>query len=138
TGDIFVGDFANSRVVKISPAGVQTTLYSGAILPGSVVVDAAGNVFFLDLFNWQIKEIPAQGGTPILIANVSVSSGTGDLALDAVEYLSSGPAGQVLHSGGRSELAYTATVGGSTRGVSPKPVTVANTGTARLRPADLQ
>jgi sugar lactone lactonase YvrE len=132
TGNILVGDYGNSRVVKISPLGVQTILYSGAVWPGSIVVDAAGNVFFLDLFNWQIKEIPAQGGVPIVIANVSITLGTGDLVLDAAGNLYFASGSLVLEFRGPSELDYNATRVGSTSSDSPKSVTVINNGNAPL------
>jgi hypothetical protein len=33
TGNVFIGDYGNNRVVKVSPTGAQTTVASGLKLP---------------------------------------------------------------------------------------------------------
>jgi large repetitive protein len=90
-GNVFVADFGHSRVVKLTPAGVQTNIYSGYVSPTSLVVDAAANVFFVDQFSAHVLEVPATGGSPILL-----TTGTGSVALDAAGNLYYGAGSQVV------------------------------------------
>lgn len=75
TGNVYVADYDNSAIRKISPAGVVSTLAgtgtqgftNGPVAtatfdaPEGVAVDSAGNVYVADTFNEAIREISAAG-----------------------------------------------------------------------------
>ena len=46
SGDVFVADSSNNRVVELTKAGVQSTVgFAGMVYPQGVAVDASGDVF---------------------------------------------------------------------------------------------
>jgi len=75
SGNVYVGDFGNHRIRKITPAGVVTTLagdgtagYKDATgaaaqftYPSGVAVDASGNVYVGDFGNHRIRKITPAG-----------------------------------------------------------------------------
>jgi sugar lactone lactonase YvrE len=70
-GNLYIADTGNNRVVKVTPAGVQTAVLSGVALvnaPSAVAVDTSGNLFVADTGNNRIVEAPA-GGTPIVVGS---------------------------------------------------------------------
>jgi hypothetical protein len=75
-GNVFVADFSNHTIRKVTSAGVVTTLAGTAgstgstnatgsaarfNLPGGVAVDTAGNVFVADTYNHTIRKITSAG-----------------------------------------------------------------------------
>jgi CSLREA domain-containing protein/uncharacterized repeat protein (TIGR02543 family) len=63
TGDVFIADHYNSRVVEVpAGGGAQTTVGSGLSYPVGVAVDGAGDVFIADTVNNRVVEVPAGGG----------------------------------------------------------------------------
>jgi sugar lactone lactonase YvrE len=76
-GNLFVAEFDNSRVRKISPEGIITTV-AGSDVPGfsgdggrataaklnrptDVVVDSAGNLFIADWGNYRVRKVSPDG-----------------------------------------------------------------------------
>ena len=75
-GNLFLADYYNSRVRKVSPSGAITTVAgngdffyvgdgvtatSAPMDPYSVAVDASGNVYIADLFNVRIRKVAPNG-----------------------------------------------------------------------------
>jgi large repetitive protein len=70
SGDVFIADSLNARVVKVpAGGGAQTTVGSGLYLPIGVAVDGAGDVFIADAGNNVVVEVPAGGGAQITVGS---------------------------------------------------------------------
>ncbi|MBL7818650.1 MAG: putative Ig domain-containing protein [Saprospiraceae bacterium] len=75
SGNVYVADYSNHKIRKITPAGVVTTLAGSGTagstdatgtsasfyLPMGVAVDASGNVYVGDLLNNKIRKITSAG-----------------------------------------------------------------------------
>jgi sugar lactone lactonase YvrE len=86
-GNLFIADFDNQRIRKVNTAGTITTVAgngasgfsgdggpaTGAQLNGpvGVAVDAAGNLFIADFWNYRIREVDITG-------TITTIAGTGD------------------------------------------------------------
>jgi len=120
-GDVYIADYANQRVRKVTAAGAISTiagtgtagynsdgiLATGAYLnqPIDVAVDGAGNVYIADSSNQRIRKI-ATSGIISTVAGTGTSgfSGDGGLATAAKIYL---PEGIALDSSGNLYIADT-------------------------------
>jgi len=96
-GDVFIADQGNSRVIKVTPGGVQSTVGGG--LSGNLdgmTVDGAGDLFITDNGNGRVVEVPAGGGAQTTVA--SGLNGPNAVAVDRVGdvFITLGAAGQVI------------------------------------------
>jgi len=96
-GNVYVADYNNSTIRKVTPAGMVTTLAglagnwgsadgTGSAArfndPWGVAVDSAGNVYVADTDNDTIRKVTPAGGVTTLAGSVSYGSadGTGSAA----------------------------------------------------------
>jgi hypothetical protein len=129
TGDIFIADVGSSRVRRVSPSGIITTVagngtrgFSGdggpatdaqLAAPSGVALDSAGNLFVLDGNNKRVRKVSPSGIITTVAGNGSRGySGDGGPATNA-------------HYGSRKELQSTP------RAISLSPITV-TTASARF------
>jgi sugar lactone lactonase YvrE len=88
-GNLFIADFDNGRVRKVTPAGAISTI-AGPVLsdpldrPLSVAVDGDGNIFYAVSYRNQIRKITPQGTVSIVAGgNTGGFGGDGGSALAA-------------------------------------------------------
>ena len=139
-GNVYVADYGNNRIRKVSPAGVVTTLAgsgtaafadgtgAGASFayPSGVAVDSARNVYVADFYNNRIRKVSPVGVVTTLAGNKYGGFADGDGADASFRY----PSGVALDSAGN---VYVADWGNHRiRKVSPVGVvtTLAGSGTA--------
>jgi sugar lactone lactonase YvrE len=83
SGNLYIADTGNNRVVKIAPAGTQTLVSVAPLtlsFPLAVAVDVAGNLYVTDNGNNRVVKIPVGGGNATAFASVTTPDG---LAVDA-------------------------------------------------------
>jgi sugar lactone lactonase YvrE len=93
TGNIYVADTQNHRVVKIASDGSQTNYGSGYFLPAGLAMDGAGDLYVSD--GGIIWEVQPNGTQSSMFLNVTSSTG---LAMDGAGnlYVSDGAGSQVV------------------------------------------
>jgi len=98
SGNLYVCDYGNNAIRKITPAGVVTTLAGGTMgntdgfganakfnNPSGIVMDAWGNLYVADAFNYTIRKITPDGGvttiagkgTPASLDGVGINAAFG-------------------------------------------------------------
>ncbi|WP_166727778.1 cadherin-like beta sandwich domain-containing protein [Mucilaginibacter gilvus] len=77
-GNIYVADYANNAIRKVTPAGLVSTFIStGLSSPGGVAVGADGNIYIADTGNQLIKKATPAGVVTIIAGNGTIGSGNG-------------------------------------------------------------
>jgi sugar lactone lactonase YvrE len=69
-GNIYVSDWGNKRIRKISATGQVTTVVSGLISPAGIVIDRQGNLYFGD--GSCVKKITPQGVVSVFAGSNSI------------------------------------------------------------------
>jgi len=124
SANVYVADYANNTIRKITPDGVVTTLAGtpGAwgtndgtnsaarfTYPAGVAVDRSGNVYVADYWNYTIRKV-TPGGVVTTLAGLAGSSGSADGTGSAARFgggLYGGPAGVAVDSAANVYVADT-------------------------------
>jgi uncharacterized protein (TIGR03437 family) len=93
-GNVYIADTGNSRIRKVTPAGVITTVAGDGrndfggdggpateaklSWPYGVALDAAGNLYIADTFNARVRKVDARTGVITTIAGAGQLGSTGD------------------------------------------------------------
>jgi sugar lactone lactonase YvrE len=83
SGNLYIADTGNNRIVKINPLGSQTPVSTAPLMlssPRGVALDGAGNLYVSDFSNNRVVKVPAGGGAATAFATVVTPLG---LAVDA-------------------------------------------------------
>jgi len=112
SGDVYIADGDNNRIVKIpSGGGTQTVMSTGQSYPEGVAIDAVGNVYIAESNvdashpNHRVMEVPADGSPQITI--MTSSTPPSGIAVDA--------AGNVYVAGLSSNQVVKVPAGGGTQ-----------------------
>jgi uncharacterized protein (TIGR03437 family) len=99
-GNLYIADYSNSRIRKVSPSGIISTAAgngtrgfsgdggpaTGASLnqPSGVAVDAAGNLYIADYYNYRVRKVSSSGIISTVAGNgIKGFSGDGGTATSA-------------------------------------------------------
>jgi sugar lactone lactonase YvrE len=79
SGNIYVADYGNNKIRKITPAGVVSTLATNTSFnrPAGVAIDNIGNLYVSDTNNHRIVKITTSGVESILAGSGSVGNSDG-------------------------------------------------------------
>jgi sugar lactone lactonase YvrE len=90
-GNLFIADPGNSRVRKVTPAGLITTVagggnggdgslatQAGLSVPAGIVLDKSGNLYIVDYGNGQVRMVSASTGIISTIAGTGATGFSGD------------------------------------------------------------
>ncbi len=75
SGNLYIADTGNNRVVEVTPSGTDTVVTtnitgpSGLLQPSGVAVDANGNIYIADTGNSRVVEVPTGGAADILVGS---------------------------------------------------------------------
>jgi sugar lactone lactonase YvrE len=76
TGNLYVADYGNQKIRKVTMAGVVTTAINGYMSFG-VAVDAANVIYFTNYFQNRVFKFTEGSNTPVLVAG-DINAGTAD------------------------------------------------------------
>jgi sugar lactone lactonase YvrE len=120
SGNLYVSDYSNNQIRKVTPAGVVTTFAGSATgthgsangtgtaasfySPGGLAIDGAGNIYVADSYNNAIRKI-TPGGVVTTFAGLAGTSGSTDATGTAARFNS--PLGVAVDGSGNVLVADT-------------------------------
>ncbi len=104
SGNLFIADFGNHRVRKVTPAGVISTVTAAATGPSGLAFDGSGNLYIADSTNSRIRKLTPGGVTSTVVAG-SFSSGFSGDGGPATSATLSGPVGIAVDADGNLFIA---------------------------------
>ncbi|HLK30636.1 MAG TPA: NHL repeat-containing protein [Puia sp.] len=118
-GNLYVADYTNNRIRKVSPAGVVTTLAGGTqgyadgtgtaaqfFSPTGIAIDGSGNLYVADTYNHRIRKITPAGVVSTLAGSGATGPGNGAYADGAaLSAQFSGPQGVAVDGSGNVYVA---------------------------------
>jgi sugar lactone lactonase YvrE len=118
-GNLYVADYTNNRIRKVSPAGAVTTLAGGTqgyadgtgataqfFGPTGIAIDGSGNLYVADTYNQRIRKITPAGVVSTLAGSGTTGPGNGGYADGtALSAQFSGPAGVAVDGSGNVYVA---------------------------------
>ena len=78
-GNVYVGDYFNNAIRKVTPAGVVTTLAANVGTPYGVAVDSATNIYVADSEGCTIRKVTRSGSVTTLAGSYGLSGNTDGL-----------------------------------------------------------
>src|SRR5665213_2070436 len=81
SGDVYIADSNNARVVEVTPGGVQTTVPATVANPVAAAVDGAGDVYIADVGLQSVVEV-TPGGVQTTVPTTGLTAPEG-VAVDS-------------------------------------------------------
>ena len=69
SGDVFIADSGNNRVLEVQADGTQTTVGFGLKTPSGAAVDGTGDLFIADIGNSRVVKVTA--GVPVTVSQAT-------------------------------------------------------------------
>ncbi len=136
SGNVFVADFNNNNIRKITPSGVVTTFLTNVVEPTGIAVDAVGNIYVASPFVTEVRKYSPSGEMTSLgsgfsdLFDVTVDNSGNMYVVDHGKQLVSKvtPAGNVTTIAGSGSKGYTNGNGTSASFNDPKSIAIDKNG----------
>lgn len=125
SGNLYVADYINALIRKVTPAGVVTTVTSVSAIFG-IVSDAAGNLYFTEYGMNKVSKYTAGGAYSVIAGDTGGSSGITDGTGSAARFFF--PAGITMDASGN--LYITETANNRIRKITPAGIVTTIAGSA--------
>ncbi|MBV8329755.1 MAG: IPTL-CTERM sorting domain-containing protein [Verrucomicrobia bacterium] len=83
SGNIYIADFSNNAIRKVTPAGVVTAPYTQFNMPNGIAADASNNLYVANTGANLIQEITASSGTVSTLGASTQFNTPGGIAVDS-------------------------------------------------------
>jgi sugar lactone lactonase YvrE len=83
-GNVYVGDYYNGTIRKVTPAGVVTTLGSNLGTPYGVALDTATNIYLADSEGCTIRKVTRSGSVSTLVGRYGIYGSADGIGTNAL------------------------------------------------------